>query len=656
MFDQEYCSKIQPQLDALEQIRGDLNKEKLSVPCITVVGEQSAGKSSVMEYIADIKFPRAENTCTRCPTVASLVCDSSIEAPYATVGLDPDRKTHERVDDLEQIAIKIEELTDELTAKIGDGDGVITNEPIYVRVVRPSGPTLTLIDLPGITHMCTDGKQEDIHEVTTGLIDQYIKDENAVVLVVIPATADFGNAEALKMAKKYDPYGTRTLGVVTKCDLSKPDDNLVEKIRMEGKNIQLEMGFVALRCRTPSEVKSELGREEAMAKEKMLFTTSPHLSRLDDTQWGLSTLVSKIVSVQSERVGSFIPEFRLLLANKLHDVEMELQKFPPLCTTDAARTVRMESMLRQASSTLHDILNGSTHFKDKKMHLPSIWDKKSNEFEATLRKATPDFFGAQFKAVLKQNMDEVQGASLPNFMSTPVFRKALQTIYFDKSSASNSTDGVLQIATQTIVSAIGEAMLSAIESLIDEHMSESPKLVSFFKEKLSDMIKTQSSFVTEHVKVMLKAELVKPHTHNHYYADTIAKARNQIQKRSKDDFNTNKWEDIEDIPDSFLHNAAASFNSGQSNVEQSICDMQLSLYSYCKSMRKCFVDVVAKLVWSEMMHAVDMDLTQVLKQSVSDAALLERLMAEDRATAHKREKIKTTMERFSKSLSVLRSV
>ena len=29
---------------------------------------------------------------------------------------------------------------------------------------------------------------------------------------------DFGNAEVMKLARKYDPDGKRTLGVVTKCD------------------------------------------------------------------------------------------------------------------------------------------------------------------------------------------------------------------------------------------------------------------------------------------------------------------------------------------------------------------------------------------------------------------------------------------------------
>lgn len=657
-FDQEFCNRIQPKLDALEQIRADLNKERVSVPCIAVVGEQSAGKSSVMEYIADIQFPRAENTCTRCPTIASLVCDSSIDEPYATIGLDPDKETHERVDDLSDITAKIEDLTTELTDKIGEGDGIITNDPIYVRVVRSSGPTLTLIDLPGITHMCIDGTQENIHEVTTGLIDQYIRDDNTVVLVVIPATADFGNAEALKMAKKYDPDGARTLGVVTKCDLSKPDDNLVEQVKMEGKHIQLEMGFVALRCRTPSEVKSGLSRDAAMEKEYSLFVSSPHLSRLDETQWGLRTLISRIVSVQSERVDSYVPELKLLLASKLWEAEAELEKLPLQLTTDAARTYRMELMLHRINATLHDILSGSIHLKDKHMHLPSIWDKKVKEFETVLRRATPDFFSPEFKYTLEQNMQEVQGASLPNFISSPVFRKAVQAVYFDKSSSSDRIDGILKKATSTLLSEIGDVMSSAIEALIDEHVSAFPKLASFLKERVEEMIKLRTVSANQYMQTTLFAEYNKPHTHNHYYADTIAKVKRQVQERAEalHENNHKQWEEIHGVSGEFMHSAAESFKRGQSNFDQSILDMQISLFSYCKCMRKCLVDLVAKISWSEIMNDVNNKLNFDLKHTVSHEAELKVLMAEDRATARKRDKITLTIERFGKSLSVLRSI
>jgi dynamin 1-like protein len=50
-------------------------------------------------------------------------------------------------------------------------------------------------------------------------VRQYIESEDMVILVVIPATSDVQNAEALKLAKTFDPQGRRTLAVLTKVTL-----------------------------------------------------------------------------------------------------------------------------------------------------------------------------------------------------------------------------------------------------------------------------------------------------------------------------------------------------------------------------------------------------------------------------------------------------
>jgi GTPase SAR1 family protein len=39
----------------------------LDVPRIVVVGDQSAGKSSIIQRICGVDLPRSEGTCTRCP-------------------------------------------------------------------------------------------------------------------------------------------------------------------------------------------------------------------------------------------------------------------------------------------------------------------------------------------------------------------------------------------------------------------------------------------------------------------------------------------------------------------------------------------------------------------------------------------------------------
>ena len=46
----------------------------IRLPKIAVIGNQSAGKSSIIEAISQIKIPRASGTCTRCPMEVVLAC------------------------------------------------------------------------------------------------------------------------------------------------------------------------------------------------------------------------------------------------------------------------------------------------------------------------------------------------------------------------------------------------------------------------------------------------------------------------------------------------------------------------------------------------------------------------------------------------------
>jgi hypothetical protein len=52
-------------LDIIDEVRKfDIN-HVLQIPQIVVCGNTSAGKSSVLEAISHIKFPRGDNVCTR---------------------------------------------------------------------------------------------------------------------------------------------------------------------------------------------------------------------------------------------------------------------------------------------------------------------------------------------------------------------------------------------------------------------------------------------------------------------------------------------------------------------------------------------------------------------------------------------------------------
>ena len=51
------------------------------------------------------------------------------------------------------------------------------------------------------------------------MIEEFIYQENTIILAVSPANNDLANSDALKLARNADPQGHRTLGVITKLDL-----------------------------------------------------------------------------------------------------------------------------------------------------------------------------------------------------------------------------------------------------------------------------------------------------------------------------------------------------------------------------------------------------------------------------------------------------
>ncbi|KAJ1426184.1 P-loop containing nucleoside triphosphate hydrolase [Sesbania bispinosa] len=68
-----YNDRIRPVLDAVENLRRlNIAKEGIQLPTIVVVGDQSSGKSSVLESLAGISLPRRQGICTRVPLIMRL--------------------------------------------------------------------------------------------------------------------------------------------------------------------------------------------------------------------------------------------------------------------------------------------------------------------------------------------------------------------------------------------------------------------------------------------------------------------------------------------------------------------------------------------------------------------------------------------------------
>eukprot|EP00966_Prymnesium_polylepis_P144527 3337507-Prymnesium_polylepis.1 len=84
------------------------------------------------------------------------------------------------------------------------------------------------------------------------MVLQYIQNPNAVILAVSPANADLATSDAMQLAKSVDPYGERTMGVITKLDLMDAGTDALAILR--GNVIPLRRGFVGVVNRSQQDI------------------------------------------------------------------------------------------------------------------------------------------------------------------------------------------------------------------------------------------------------------------------------------------------------------------------------------------------------------------------------------------------------------------
>ncbi|KAL9310169.1 Dynamin-related protein 4C [Arabidopsis thaliana] len=250
-------------------------REGIHLPTIVVVGDQSSGKSSVLESLAGISLPRGQGICTRVPLVMRLQRSSS---PEPEIWLEYSDKVVPT--DEEHIAEAIRAATDVIA---GSGKGV-SDAPLTLHVKKAGVPDLTMVDLPGITRVPVNGQPGNIYEQISRMIMKYIEPQESIILNVLSATVDFTTCESIRMSRQVDKTGERTLAVVTKADMA--PEGLLQKVTAD--DVSIGLGYICVRNRIGEET-----YEEARVQEDLLFRTHPLLSLIDGDIVGIPVLAQK---------------------------------------------------------------------------------------------------------------------------------------------------------------------------------------------------------------------------------------------------------------------------------------------------------------------------------------------------------------------------
>ncbi|KAF8064448.1 P-loop containing nucleoside triphosphate hydrolase protein, partial [Lyophyllum atratum] len=543
---------------------------ELDLPRITVIGNQSAGKSSVVEAISGITVPRDAGTCTRCPmecrlssSTRSWACQISIRREFDASGnvlenvteaafghVITDKKNVELALRRAQVAVLNPHLdpsnilrapAESLTKQpfVSKQSLDFSRDTICIDLEGPELTDLSFIDLPGLIQ----NAEPKTIKLVEDMVVSHIKG-NCLILVALPMTDDIENQKALRLARQEDPNGRRTIGVMTKPDMLTSGSTKARDIWLdiiEGRRHPLVHGYYCTRQPDDEQRKADITPAEARVAEAAFFlsthpwSTSPRKDRFGTTHL-IATLSKLLVGI----INDTLPRIMAEAANKLETCTRELAELPAeiegdpatymlrLLTTFCDDVTRATSSGREANKLIRENRDTYAALKTAIRHtapnfIPSIRDYVDQEPVAgsskrkgssgtsiqvdTLTKSKPFFLND-----MKEHIQQSITRELPN--NVPFAAKAVLIEQFQAGWES---------AIEVCFAAVRQQVETMLEQSIKSTFYRYEHLEGRIRIFVSEIVQKHFGICAAIVQHTLKAETT-PFTQNtHYLSESHAK-------------------------------------------------------------------------------------------------------------------------------------
>ncbi|KAL8715800.1 MAG: hypothetical protein Q9220_000467 [cf. Caloplaca sp. 1 TL-2023] len=387
-----------------------VDKLVLPLPNICVLGDQSTGKSSLIEGISGIKVPRNVGTCTRCPLEINLTtnheagstweCSIYLLKNYMYEGaqellpfgrsasMKGDRATRSKPlgpwtqqfsesslffrtrqkDEVRQ-ALHLAQLATLnpgsdpakfFPGKAGYDERMqVKFSPNIVRVdiSSPDVPNLAFYDLPGVINQAEVPEEEYLVKLVTNLVKGYITNDNCTNLLAIPMTDDPANSTASKLVQELGAQD-RTIGVLTKPDRVQQGESFSQWIDMfQGRKFRLGYGYYVVKNNPDPDVTHAVARREErnffINKEPWVTTLSAHQERFGTLK--LQRFLSKRLT---EQIETSLPQITQRVRTKTSEIIARLQELPE--PPKGNLSIKVVEKVMAFQQVIHDQLNGGS--------------------------------------------------------------------------------------------------------------------------------------------------------------------------------------------------------------------------------------------------------------------------------------------------------
>ncbi|XP_057186517.1 interferon-induced GTP-binding protein Mx3-like [Triplophysa rosa] len=518
---------LRPFIDMIDNLRSiGVHKDfNIALPNIVVIGDQSSGKSSVLEALSGVALPRGSGIITRCPLELRLkkvrvginwkatlsYRMKRIEFVNSSVGT-RNREACVRYDPrtitFDDPALVEEHVNTAQNELAGEGAG-ISDELITLEIMSPDVCDLTLIDLPGIARVPVQGQPPDIGNQIKALILKFITRPETINMVVVPCNVDVATTEALKLAQDEDPEGTRTIAVLTKPDLidKGTERDILKQV------IRLCKGYIMVKCRGQQQIDEDISLEEALKMESDFFENHEHFRcLLTENKATIPHLATELTEQLVSHIKKSLPQLKEEIQKQSRQLRKELKVFeggPPQDALGAKQF--LIKTLSEFNDKIKSLSLGDLIIKDNLFsHLRGEYKKWNHHLNSKMSSFN------QSPAEIKKQILKNRGRELAGFSSYRVFEMLLQ-------------DHVAELKDPAVIllNAITGIILKQFYTLANECFQRYPALLKITMNKMENIQLSQQSKAEDRIVEQFQMENMIC-TQDDNYFDALNDSGNEI--------------------------------------------------------------------------------------------------------------------------------
>lgn len=384
-------------LDRIDQLR--VVGFDLPLPQIVVCGDQSSGKSSVLEAISRLSFPRGQGRCTTFPTELVLrrghACGPQVKIEPAHNRNEAEKRALRQPLLSATDEVNFHNVFEKARARLQSfgAQSLYHKDVLRIEVHNPSWPPLTLVDLPGIIHSDPSEQEKGSVEKVQAIVRSYLEGPNTVILAVMSAANDPEIQQVLEMVKEVDPEGKRTLGIITKPDRIEGGTKGEERFVQYANNQERKLGLGWHVVKNLDSESHDRSLDDRDQEEKLFFRQGVWQS-LKPEQLGIDRLRDRLSKVLMDITSLALPGILSKISSSLDECQKELNLL------GAPRNSRQEQLayISELSYKFDVILQQAKRgdYADNSFFEPGLELINARRLRAAIGKLNEDFVEAMY--------------------------------------------------------------------------------------------------------------------------------------------------------------------------------------------------------------------------------------------------------------------